>query len=241
MSTLSKWNRVGAWVAVLMVVGVVDVAAAANKATQVGPRKGPQAPQGGGGPYVCTIGPGILLDNGDTDGTNGYSNAVASVFGFRRTLLDDFVVPAQGFNLDEFTWRHLWNSFPVPSGTGLEMLIRADSAGTPGAVLTTLSPTGYTEVATGRIWFGRPEAESHANLGGANLTAGTYWFEFTIVGPDNNFAMVKATLTGQECWVNYDDFGGLQPGSAIFGVQADLTWALCGTLAPVELMDFAIE
>src|SRR6185503_16676203 len=129
-------------------------------AKQVGPYKGAKlAPQGGGGPYTCSIGATKLLDNGDTDGSNGYSNAVVGVFGARRTLLDDFVVPAPGFVLDEFAWRHLWNSFPSGSGTGLEMSIRSDAGGSPGPVIMTLTPSGYTEAATGRVWFGRPENE----------------------------------------------------------------------------------
>ena len=45
-------------------------------------------------PFITTpTSADVLYDNGPVNGVNGYSNATSGVFGFRRTLLDDFVVP----------------------------------------------------------------------------------------------------------------------------------------------------
>ncbi len=35
----------------------------------------------------------VLWDNGDANGSNGFSNGTAEIFGGLRSLLDDFVVP----------------------------------------------------------------------------------------------------------------------------------------------------
>ena len=44
----------------------------------------------------------VLYDNGPVNGVNGYSNATSGVFGFRRSLLDDFVVPDGGWTLQHW-------------------------------------------------------------------------------------------------------------------------------------------
>jgi hypothetical protein len=170
---------------------------------------------------------GALYDNGETDGTNGYSDATVGVFGARRTLLDDFTIG--GGTPSDITWTHIWASgFTPPFGTDAEMFFRNDAGGSPGATFTGDMVTGYTEAATGNTYFSRPEAVSTATLASPALGAGTYWVEGTVVGADNNFWLVKATVTGAQCWVNYDDFGGLFPGSSIFGVTADLNFCLGG-------------
>src|SRR5690606_39873010 len=170
-----------------------------------------------------------LWSNGsDTDGANGLSNATDVPFGFRRTVLDDFEVPAgETWDITGIRWLHLWNSFPPGSGTGLEILFRADNGGQPGAEITTLLNGSLTEAATGRSWFGRAEVESESTFSTVSLGAGRYWFEATIVGPDNNFWMT-APVIGSPMWVNYADFGGLQPGFNIFGIDYDLYFVLTG-------------
>ena len=52
-----------------------------------------------------------------------------------------------------------------------------------------------------------------------------------IIGPDNNFQMVRSTVTGSELWVNYADLG-FGPGSGIFGVPADAAFTLSGEVVP---------
>jgi hypothetical protein len=59
------------------------------------------------------------------------------------------------------------------------------------------------------------------------LPAGRYWIEWTIVGPDNNFVPAnQSALRDNECWVDYEDVGGLQSGTNQFGTPRDLAWAI---------------
>ncbi len=113
----------------------------------------------GGLPAVATD---VLWDNGDTDGSGGRSNAVEEVFGARRTLLDDFVVPeGETWRLEAFEHRHIWfNGEPPGSGTGMEIMLWSDDDGEPGSPRLELLITNYTEESTGRIMFDRAEAVS---------------------------------------------------------------------------------
>ena len=173
----------------------------------------------------------MLWDNGDTDGTDGYSHVQASAnSGSRRALLDDFVVPGGAtWSVTGFSWLLLWTSGGLYEGTGAEILFRADSAGSPGAVFATATVTGWSEVTTGRNWFSRPEERVQATFNTITLGPGTYWVEFLPIGPENSFCMVRSAITGSPCWVNYDDYSGLAPGSSVFEVSADLSWQLLGT------------
>jgi hypothetical protein len=175
----------------------------------------------------------VLYDNGPPNGLNGYSNATAIPFGARRTLLDDFRIgDREGWRITDFHWEHIWNSLPPGSGTGMELLFRHDNGGTPGAVAAVANITSYMEQATGNVYFGRPGAVSWVDFDPIDLGPGTYWFEATIVGPENNF-WLTANQNGNECWVNYDDFGGLQPGQNIFGVTSDINFIITGEIIPV--------
>ena len=176
-------------------------------------------------PTGCSV---SSYDNGPTDGSNGYSNATVGVFGARRTLLDDFTLTGEQ-NLLGLRWTHVWaNGQSAPFGTGAELSFRADAGGSPGALFYVATVADYVEVCTGNAFFSRPEAESTAEFIPLPLPAGTRWIEGTIVGADNNFWLVKASVSGSECWVDYDDLGGPSPGSALFGVPADLNFCLVG-------------
>ena len=174
-----------------------------------------------------------LYENGGPDGTNGYSNATSGVFGARRTVLDDFIL-AEDSTVQDFHWNHLWNSFPPGSGVGLELSFRSDAGGSPGVPIATAVVTGYSEVATGNTYFSRAEAASWVTIEDLDLSAGHYWWEATIVGPENNFWLTTA-VQDNECWVNYDDLGGLQSGSSQFGAAADMNFRLTGVPAPGAL------
>jgi len=81
----------------------------------------------------------------------GHSNATEGVFGARRTVLDDFVVPeGRTWCVTRFHHSHHWNTLPPGSGTGMEITIRTDDDGRPGAPLFPLVITGYAEQGTGR-------------------------------------------------------------------------------------------
>ncbi len=68
---------------------------------------------------------GILWDNGDATGSNGFSNGTAKLFGGRRSVLDDFVVPeGERWSLCGFEWLHVWDSLPPGSGTDFEFRLR---------------------------------------------------------------------------------------------------------------------
>lgn len=174
--------------------------------------------------------PPTLWDNGDTDGSNGYSHAPAAAFGYRRSVLDDFVVPpGVNWSAQGLSWLLIWDGGGTGLGTGAEIIFHADSAGSPGAVVATAVVTGWSEVATGRSWFGRAEDRVTALFDTVTLGPGTYWVEFLPIGPQNSYCMIRQSITGSQCWVNYADYGGLQPGSSMFEVGADLSWMLLGT------------
>ncbi len=175
-----------------------------------------------------------LWDNGPPNGENGYSNGTVNAFGIRRTLLDDFVLDGDSV-LQDFHWEHIWDHVPPGSGSGMELLFRSDFGGAPRNVIATATITGYSEMASGQTYFNRQGAESWVTFDAINLGAGTYWFEATIVGPENNFWLVHTAVLGSECWVNYDDLGGLQPGRNVFGVANDLNFVLTGIPAPGAL------
>ena len=227
----------------LIVAGCLVATTALAQAPTHFPRSNPSGPQA---PYIWFHPDGPpLWDNGATDGVNGYSNGTVPGLTARRTLLDDFVVPAgETWSLTGFSWTHVWSSFPAGSGTGEDLEILADMVGMPdlGTVIGTANVTVYSEIPTGGVFFSRPEAASTATFDPIIVPAGTFWVDHAIVGPENNFHLVKATVTGNELWVNYDDLGGLQSGTTQFGVAADLNFALFGSLVvPVELMAFEVE
>ncbi len=175
----------------------------------------------------------ILWDNGAPDGSNGYSNGFANRN--QRTLLDDFVLDGDSI-LQDFHWEHTWGSAPPGSGTGMDLSFRSDAGGAPGNVIATATITSYSEMASGQTYFNRAGAVSWVTFDEIALGAGTYWFEATIVGPkNNNFWLIRDAVTGNECWVNYDDFGGLQSGSDHLGAPADLNFVLTGIPAPGAL------
>jgi hypothetical protein len=179
-------------------------------------------------PLPCWDGVNILWDNGDTDGSNGYS----IYYDLGRWLLDDFVVPEGGMTISDFHQTYIWNSFPPGTGTDYELNLYADDGGMTGAFLMALNTTLVSEVPTGRAFFGRNEAVGNVAIEPVFLDAGTYWLEMTVVGPENCFAMIHAYLTGSECWWRADDLGFFGPGSDNFGTAADVNFCLTGDPPP---------
>jgi hypothetical protein len=179
----------------------------------------------------------LLWDNYDTDGSNGYSMADASVFGAQRALLDDFEVPDGGWVLQDFHALMLWNSSGVGKGTDFVLEFRPDIGGAPDPN-PGIQTTGhiYSEELTGRNWFSRQEVELSLQFDDVALDPGIWWWWGYVVGPENAFMMVdQTTVLLSECWVDYDDFSGLVPGSTQFGVEADLAFQITGIPAPGAL------
>lgn len=176
----------------------------------------------------------LLYDNGPVDGTNGYSNGTINAFGARRTLLDDFTVPAgETWEINGISWRSVWGTPGGGAfGIGVDLSFRSDAGGTPGGFLGGgINQTAYSEVDTGNIFFDREEHAHAAKFDVVTLTSGTYWFEATVIGPENNF-WLTAAQQGNECWVNYSDFNGLESGTNQFGVASDINFALQGVPTP---------
>ncbi len=191
-------------------------------------------PSGG---RLAAFGPfaGRLWDNGDTDFTQALSNGVPPGLTVRRTVLDDFEVPAGAtWTLRHLRWRHVWDTRDVPAGRGADITVRANDpngggpgvAG-PGAVIATANVRFYAETGSGREAFGRYEAASIAEFDPIVLGAGRYWLEWAVVGPDNNFVLAnQGAIRDNQCWVDYQDGGGMQPSQLLFGIAYDLTWAI---------------
>ncbi len=172
-------------------------------------------------PTVKTAASEMLWDNGDTDGSNGYS-----VLGSpRRSLLDDFelVKPAL---VSEFRCYMLYTS---SHANDMELTFWTDDDGDPGEEMFTVTSVDFSEEATGRVWFGYPEYEIDYIFEEVKLPAGIYWAEGWLgAGTPNSFWMIHlAPLWGSECWINYDDYG-FMPASNIFSVQADLSFQIWG-------------
>ena len=163
-----------------------------------------------------------IWDNGDTDGSNGYSILNSP----RRSLLDDFGL-TKSAQLKEFRAYILFTS---SHATDCVLKFWSDDDGDPGEELVTATSISYSEEATGRVWFGYPEYEIFYEFEPIKLPAGTYWVELWFgSGIPNSFWMIHgAPLWGSECWINYDDYG-FMPGSQQFGVQADLSYQLWGS------------
>ncbi|MCC6429001.1 MAG: hypothetical protein IT435_19545 [Phycisphaerales bacterium] len=201
--------------------------ASAGLETQVGPGS-PTNP--GGSSYGTRS---VLWDNGDTDGSNGYSELDVGFFGISRSTLDDFVItdPA-GWNISDFHDLVLYPSGNPLAGVGYNLTFRADAGGTPGAVLGPTTNTSYTQTVTGRNWFGIQETRIDVTFNPIFLGPGRYWIEMQNISPDNTFHMVRSAVTGSEAWVNYQDFPPMMPGSSLFGVAADMSYVLTGDVAP---------
>ena len=173
-----------------------------------------------------------LYDNGGPNGVNGYSNGTAGVFsGSYRHLFDDFVL-SEDSTLQDFHWSSVWGTpgIPLPAGSSMELSFRSDAGGMPGVPVASASITGYSEVGTGEIYFSRERADHWVTFEDIDLSAGTYWFEANVVGPENNF-WLTADQQNSECWVDYQDLGGFQSGTQQFGAASDLTFYVTGVTA----------
>jgi hypothetical protein len=181
-------------------------------------------------PKAENIGGAILWDQYDTDGSNGLSHAHEGAFGSQRALLDDFEVPAgQTWILDDLHLLILWNTMQPGSGTDFHLEFWTDAGGQPGSSMMTAGTVSYTETATTRTWFNRPEAEIQYEYQPITLTEGVYWIYGFVIGPENCFWMAKQdVIWGSECWTDYADMPPMGPGSVVFGEAYDLAYRLTG-------------
>ena len=162
----------------------------------------------------------LIWDNGDTDGTDGYS----LLGNPRRALLDDFEL-TKSAKLAEF--RAYW-IYTGTHTTDIDVHFWTDDGGDPGEEIAEMANIAFSEEATGRTWFGYAEYEVKQLFEGYKLGAGTYWCEAGVPSSQpNTFWMRKLEMWGSQCWCNYDDYGFV-PGVNVFGVQADISYQLWG-------------
>ncbi len=171
---------------------------------------------------------GVLYDNGTLDYANGLSSAGVGAFGARRSLLDDFRVPQGGWDVGGASTLLIWSSGARLVGTDLEIQFFENNGCAPGALVATAPTTSYLAVERDDLGdlFGRLIEQVDVTFDCINLPEGEYYMEMVSIGPENCF-IATAPLNGcGECWVNYDDFGGLQPGSAVFGAEYDIVFSV---------------
>jgi hypothetical protein len=169
----------------------------------------------------------ICWDQYDTDGSNGLSHMDQGTTGTRRDLLDDFEIPAgETWTLTDFHSLNLWNTMTPPQGSDFVLSFWSDNAGSPGAPIANAVTVSYTETATGRVWYDRPEFEIEYVYQPITLSAGIYWICGHVVGPENCFWMARETIWGSECWADYEDQPPLKPGHELFGDYYDLAFQL---------------
>ncbi len=170
----------------------------------------------------------VLYDNGTLDYLNGLSSAGVDAFGARRSILDDFSVPEGGWGVGSASSLIIWSSGARLVGTDLEVQFFEGGGCAPGALVATASTTSYLATERDDLGdlFGRLIEQVDVTFDCIDLPEGDYYIEMVSVGPENCF-MATAPLNGcGECWVNYDDFGGLQPGSAVFGAEYDVVFSI---------------
>ncbi len=171
---------------------------------------------------------GLLYDNGTLDYANGLSSAGVDAFGARRSILDDFRVPAGGWDVGGASTLLIWSSGARLVGTDLEIQFFENVDCAPGALVATASTTSYLAIERDDLGdlFGRLIEQVDVTFDCINLPEGDYYMEMVSIGPENCF-IATAPLNGcGECWVNYDDFGGLQLGSAVFGAEYDVVFSI---------------
>jgi hypothetical protein len=160
----------------------------------------------------------LIWDNGDTDGSNGYS-----ILGNpRRSLLDDFELEGT-VKINEL---HCLMVAGPPQD--FEVTFWTDDDGDPGEEIETSEDISFEYEYTGRYWFGYPEYEVIYKFEDIKISKGIYWCEmWSSSGSPNAFIMIRLDMWGSQCWINYADYG-FMPGSNLFGVQADLSYQLWG-------------
>jgi len=173
---------------------------------------------------------GVLYDNGAWDGINGYSAVLGGGFGLDRSLLDDFTVPAGGWDIGGAGCQYIWNNGLVGQGSDMLVTFMTDGGGcNPTTVVATTTSTSFTETDLGFQAFSREAEMMEVTFANVHLDPGHYWVKLEpVAGSDDNGFILTAAQNDCACWVDYADFGGLQPGINIFGLDSDITFTLNG-------------
>ena len=176
----------------------------------------------------------ILYDNGQWNGIGGYS--VWTPPNPRRSLLDDFELPAGGGIIDAWSTWMLWDTLQGPGhASKIELTFYGDAGGGPDFTnqLAFISTMDIDEVLEGGKGFDRDIIIMTAHFPGVFIPEGRVWIDMIWFEPtgDNSF-MLTTDINFSECWTDYEDFPPPGPGSVIFGQETDMTFTLYGTPAP---------
>jgi hypothetical protein len=161
---------------------------------------------------------GLLWDNGDTDGFNGYSILPSP----KRTLLDDFEV--------EGTWQiDGLKCFCVAGPVNTpEVSFWDDDDNEPGESIGTVEFVEFNRENTGRSWFGYSEWEYQYEFEPFPLDEGRWWVEIGQTSGSNTFIMVKQDYVLEQGWYNYADYG-MGPFEQLWGTKTDMAWSIYGS------------
>jgi hypothetical protein len=124
----------------------------------------------------------MLWDNGDTDGSNGYS----LLGNPQRRLLDDFEL-TQSAKISQS------QCFMVAgSPTDMEVRFRVDDNKKPSSTIyATSKDVKTTSKTTGRTWFGYPEYRVTYDFQPIKLTKGIWWAEFWTSASSGNIKTLE--------------------------------------------------
>jgi hypothetical protein len=159
----------------------------------------------------------LLYDNGDTDGSNGYSILPSP----RRTLLDDFEADKQ-WSIDGVCTYCVAGPVTEPY-----VSFWTDEDGEPTELIEEAVEVEFNRENTGRSWFGYSEWEYQYEFEPITLEAGRYWVEIGNNAGSNTFLMITQDVKGEEAWLNWDGYGFGPTSNWLYG-PIDLNFRLYG-------------
>ena len=167
------------------------------------------------------------------DNENGRDGTAASHLSDPyRSLLDD-VWFDQRLIVSDFSMLFIWDSGEVGLGERVDLILWSDVGGEPGMGGEPEEPffwselLTYEEIPTDEMLGGRTVIDVRQQVVPFIIESDVFWLEMHAVGPENGFQLMTHVI-GQEGWVNYEDIGGLQPGSDIHGLEYGWIFKLFG-------------
>lgn len=153
----------------------------------------------------------------------------------RRSLMDDFVVPAgEKWIVRRFELNGVWNIEPPGTGEAMQLSlyenIEVEGEGVPGALLFTFKTTNLTEETTGEFLFERPVVRACVDVKPIAIPAGHYWLDMQMQGSDYFLQGMINWNVLSPVWLRYDDFPPVpRRGDSFFGVNYDSCFSLYGS------------
>lgn len=176
----------------------------------------------------------VVWDNGLSYRT-GLSHLTEPSF---RSIFDDFTVDSAGWSLTALELLFYWLGNDYGFSEDLELTFYADIDGRPDLDRVVSVPTGtsFTEELCVLCpkFVGLTTVRMRTEFDAIVLDEGTYWAEMHVVSQRNGFQWIGdyPQSRGAPIWVNYEDFGGFQPGFDVFGDDYDVNFVLEGAPIP---------